>query len=70
MRELTPVSLSLLVLHCYEAEAGAGAGSIGDGLGHANVATTAIHDVKQNMAVNFFDHIAYTIILRPTVTCC
>ena len=35
-RELTPVSLSLLVLHCYEAEAGAGAGSIGDGLGHAS----------------------------------
>jgi hypothetical protein len=31
-RELTPVSLSLLVLHCYEA----GAGSIGDGLGHAS----------------------------------
>ena len=36
----------------------------------ADVATTAIDDVKHNMAVNFFNHTAYTIILRPTVTCC
>uniref|UniRef100_A0A6N2LXR1 Uncharacterized protein n=1 Tax=Salix viminalis TaxID=40686 RepID=A0A6N2LXR1_SALVM len=67
--ELTPVSLSLLVRHCYEV----GAGSIGDGLGQANYPATKPIKASEHENVSTINlgniEVNDQTVLLPSIAC-